>query len=615
MKINEEVNPVSFMQGLGRSQSDYSYSPSMLGQVSREDAIVFMSGLGQAPFLSLAQQAKQLMAKSLVKPSVAIAPAVQAQMIAAKIVEPAKPLDTIPLMLKELQARVAALEVATRRAVPPEANESRAVMGAMQEAAKAAAVAKQERAKTTILLRQLDKPGAAAAAVKYLQALRKAIILATKAEKTRIARGLDTYANMFLTQAEFLAGGLKGQEAKVGMMPGTEGTRVLVGRLEAMAKQMKDASAAIAAMSDDPSVVELSDQRIAEVANKFNIRTTMHQRNEDQRALVSVLSDAMDSALAQARDYDGAVKYYGNDTVGRLMADIEFGNNAGVVGMLNRFEQMLGAKGVNTPLALGAKLLTAAPTLAREAKAASDAMAARIGQAAPMAKLAGLAATGCAACTGRVSGLRGVGALGGEWEDWSDNARRVWADVTGDKNKAFELWKLSRKRPCVAFFDPESSEGPGTADAPNPKYRPCIEGSVLDRLVGTLAPPWEDPGKSARGLPMNWSTDPTTVKNKGSGWDATFTYQKPPKPEQPTTGTGSQQQQTQPTSPRMEDIIGGRINIPGGGREFFLGKKTTTETTPKVEEKKDNTMIYVAIGGVAVVGLAAFMLMGRRQTA
>jgi hypothetical protein len=94
--------------------------------------------------------------------------------------------------------------------------------------------------------------------------------------------------------------------------------------LEANAKKLRAQAANVEAQPNEPAGLP-SPKRIAEVANKFNVRTSFKSQAQDRRALISVLGEAYDAPLAQADDYEGALAYYGSDELGALAANIEFG--------------------------------------------------------------------------------------------------------------------------------------------------------------------------------------------------------------------------------------------------------------------------------------------------
>lgn len=212
-----------------------------------------------------------------------------------------------------------------KQTAAPGSNVQRGIISALQSAAKDAAVAEKKRAQAKKLLAQGDKRGAAAASVQYLTAARTAVIKATKAEKTKTAVNLDIMAKRLEEMGQKAQNAADIQMRRTGPTPQTDRLRAIASQMAENVKKLKAQSATVQAAPDAPEGLP-TPQRIAEVANKFNIRSTMKSGVANKAALVSVLADSMDSALAQTDDFDGALAYYGNDMMGRLAADIEYGN-------------------------------------------------------------------------------------------------------------------------------------------------------------------------------------------------------------------------------------------------------------------------------------------------
>lgn len=212
-----------------------------------------------------------------------------------------------------------------KQTAAPGSNVQRGIISALQSAAKDAAVAEKKRAQAKKLLAQGDKRGAAAASVQYLTAARTAVIKATKAEKTKTAVNLDIMAKRLEEMGQKAQNAADIQMRRTGPTPQTDRLRAIASQMAENVRKLKAQSATVQAAPDAPEGLP-TPQRIAEVANKFNIRSTMKSGFANKAALVSVLADSMDSALAQTDDFDGALAYYGNDMMGRLAADIEYGN-------------------------------------------------------------------------------------------------------------------------------------------------------------------------------------------------------------------------------------------------------------------------------------------------
>lgn len=223
----------------------------------------------------------------------------------------------------------------------PGASVARGVINAMAQAAKNAKLSASYRAKALAAMKHNDKRLAAAYTVKHLELARTAATQAQKAEKTRLAISADTYAKTFEKQADTLReaaakvsrGGINGgQVAKL---------TAQADQLAENAKKLRAASARTAELPDTPAGLP-TPQRIADIANKFNVRTSFRRGFDSKRALISVLGEAYDAPLAQADDYEGALGYYGGDLMGRLAADIEYGNYSAAVSTLYGLDSDLG---------------------------------------------------------------------------------------------------------------------------------------------------------------------------------------------------------------------------------------------------------------------------------
>ena len=237
----------------------------------------------------------------------------------------------------------------------PGTSVARAVVGSYNTAAKYAKLAKKYKGQATLAMRRNDKRLAAAYTVKALEYARKAGITANKGEKTRLAVGLDRYAKVFSAQAGVL------RNAASRMASGTNAGKsaqllAQAAALEANAKKLRTQGANVQAQPDEPKGLP-TPQRIAEVANKFNVRTSFKNKAQDRRALISVLGEAYDAPLAQADDFEGALGYYGADSLGRLAASIEFGQYSQADAILQGLGEDLGAWYDNLPGAGKAKEL------------------------------------------------------------------------------------------------------------------------------------------------------------------------------------------------------------------------------------------------------------------
>lgn len=322
------------------------------------------------------------------------------------------------------QARVAAvkadpslgpkLAAAMQKTAAPGTNEAKGVVDTLEAASQKAAMAKQYEAEAKTALAQNDTRAAAAKSVNALTFARDAMTLANRAEKTRLTRSLDITADTLEAQASFLERQAKASMGRAGDSLKSTAQNATAANLRAQAKALKTKSALVAAQPNVPAAAP-SPQRIADLANKFNVRTIQRGAFDERQAMLSVLSDFSDNPMAQVRDYEGASTYYGNDDSGRIMADIEFGNKAGAVNGLARMVHGLGYAETVPTLADADRAVAAGQAIARQAYAQFVLPAA-----------GGLSG---------VRGLGGLGALGGEWEDWCAN------NVPGAKTAAAGWYK------------------------------------------------------------------------------------------------------------------------------------------------------------------------------
>lgn len=323
MKMNN-VGPETFLQGVG--QYSYEAMMSTLGWLgmSDEELLMDLAGLAQMP----GGQAPGLM---------------------TAIVNNAKEMNAKQQALKQARAKAAkaspmaasAIAQAKQRTAAPGTNVAKGVVQTMNVAAKKAVKAKSDEQMAKMLLKENDKRAAAAKAVAAMTAAREAATLANKAEKTRLATGLDMVANTLEAQAKYIDGVVARESGMAGQSMRTTALAATALNLRQQAKKLRNQSSLVAVQPDVPPQAP-SAQRIADLANRFNIRTAGRDRFMQKKALVSVLGDLSDDPMAQAPDYNGALAYYGNDDVGRLMADIEFDNQSGAMAGLSRAVNGLG---------------------------------------------------------------------------------------------------------------------------------------------------------------------------------------------------------------------------------------------------------------------------------
>lgn len=219
------------------------------------------------------------------------------------------------------------LSAAMKKTAAPGTNVAAGVAQATAAAAKKAMQAKVLEKKAQVLLHQGDKRAAAAQAVNALTAAREALITSTSAEKTRLTTSLDSVAHTLDEQAKYIEGSAQNAMSRSGASNGTDAARAKAQHLRAEAGKLRKMSAVVAVAPVVPPNAP-TQKRIAEAANKFNLRAVGRGTQAD---VSSVLSDLSDSALAQVRDYDGALKFYGADAVGKMMCDMEFDNMRGAL--------------------------------------------------------------------------------------------------------------------------------------------------------------------------------------------------------------------------------------------------------------------------------------------
>lgn len=233
--------------------------------------------------------------------------------------------------LKLEQARKSPLKAvqlrdAMKRKLQPGTNTQTAYTKAMFDAALMARRALFYRSQAAKALAGGDKNKAAEHTIKYMTEGRKAQNLALSAEKTKQAMAADKLAKTAEAQAEFLSNAAKNIVAQRGPTPQADKLRAQAQVAQENANKMKAVAATIAAQ---PKVAPTapSEKKIASLANKYNIR--MAGKGGSSRALLTVLDGFAEDALAQADDYEAALSYYGGDTAGKVMADIEYGNLSG----------------------------------------------------------------------------------------------------------------------------------------------------------------------------------------------------------------------------------------------------------------------------------------------
>lgn len=308
MKMTNVVKPEQFISGVGHyTQSEMLFGLHWLGATD-QDLMSSLSGLGAA---TVGQGVKGMSAMDAIIHNAAemnykVRTIQEARMKAAKA-DPKFALQLNAAMKKR----------------PPGTNVAAGVISAAQSAAQKAAQAKSLESKAAALLKSGDKRAAAAQSVNALTAAREALVLSTSAEKTRLTSSLQQVAHTLDSQASYVEQQAKAQVARSGQNAKTYGMNANALQLRAQAQKLRNQAAVVQATDPVPANAP-TQRRIADVTNKFNLRQV--GRGSDSNVM-SVLSDLSDSPMAKVRDYDGAMSFYGNDQVGRLMCDMEFDNH------------------------------------------------------------------------------------------------------------------------------------------------------------------------------------------------------------------------------------------------------------------------------------------------
>lgn len=418
MNKMEDVKPETFLQGLGCGEKKTNLG--WLGATD-EEMLMGLSGVGQ-----LAMRPPPGRPVSMMDAIIGNAREMNAKMAlvarARQVAASKSPILAVELAKKKEETSM------------PGANEAKGVKEALNAAAKKAAAAKKDEQAARVLLAQSDKRGAAAKAVNALTKAREAATLANRAEKTRLTRSLDILANTLKAQADYIDSMVQTQVQHSGANARTMALSATAQSLREQVKRLQAQSAAVASMPDVPAGAP-SQQRIADLANKFNIRTAAEQKFDNRRALVSVLGDLAENPLAQVKDYAGAYSYYGQDAAGKMMTDMEFGNNTAAMKGLAGFVHGIGYVDAGPILAQADRTVAAAQRLSQQAYAGAVQQAAGLG------------------------GLGRMGALGGEWEDWCDkNVPSGATDAAKDYKGDVAMCK-AQPNPVAAFQAPWTAVG------------------------------------------------------------------------------------------------------------------------------------------------------------
>ena len=460
-----DVRPETFLQGVGQYSYDEMLAGLSLGWLGASDSDILMGlrGVGrlaQTP----AGQPKSVM-DAIIKNAAEMNAKTAAVAKARQQAASKSPTFAVALAKKQAQTSM------------PGANEAKGVKEALNAAAKKAVDAKKEEQAAKALLAQSDKRGAAAKAVNAMTLAREAAIMANKAEKTRVARSLDILANTLKAQADYIDGIINLQVKRSGDNARTMALAATAQSLREQVKRIQAMSGAVAAQPDVPPNAP-TQQRIADLANKFNIRTAAEQKFMMNRAVVSVLADLSENPMAQVKDYAGAVTFYGADDAGRVMADMEFGNYGRAMQGLRGMVHGVGYFDTTAILAQGDDTISAAHSVANQTYAQVILPAAGLGD------------------------LGRMGALGGEWEDWCDkNVPTGKTDAAKDYNK----------------------------DVAKCRAQP--------NLVSKLQAPWTAPGREARGAKVDWWKTTTQIVTGAVAPTPPAATQPPP--QVTVTGSGA----------------------------------------------------------------------------
>lgn len=560
MKTNE-VRPETFIQGVGQSEDMPLYGLTYIA-ATEEDVLASVDGLGQL---------RPTRAPKRAAPAKAAQPASTMD----RIVRGAVALNVKSAAVQSARAKLAAsnpvaalrVQAEMKRTAAPGSNVAKGIRSAMNDAAKIAVKAKRNEAEAKKLLAQSDKRGAAAKAINALQDARRAMTLATKAEKTRLTTTLDKTAHTLEAQANYIEGVVRNEAARGGQTQRTTALMANTQMLRQEAKRLRNQSAVVQTVPDVPPNAP-SEQRIADVANKFNIRTAGRAKFDRRRAIVSVLSDLADDPMAQVKDYDGALSYYGSDDLGRLAADMEFDN-------YDRALEGL-ARGVH---GLGQANILPVFSEAQEALNSGVAMATRSYADAVIPAYVGNQPRAVAAMQSTVKGLMGLGALGQHKRLFMEPDSRWFGVQAPDKNRG-EKWD----RWCR-----ENIKDPA-------QLQKCMNpGLVCDALE-----PWSAAGKLCRGLTDIAGAAAQVGKDIFSG---------KAKIELPKVTT---QNPTPPADTKPPAVVPDSA-IPQGAQQAMATATASGGASTYSMSKMSPTMMAVyGVGAVAVLG-AAWMVFKPKQ--
>lgn len=232
------------------------------------------------------------------------------------------------------QATNAMIEAGRKRALaiqkrlPPGTNIMRGVAQASAQAQKAAAQAKALKDKAIKAIKANDRRTAGIAAVQALQATRKAAELGNSAAKTKAVLAKEAQAAQLEKSAATITAQAQAQANMTGENGGTMARRA---QAQAMAKQAEKlrGEAAVIAVRRPPLWMLPSNERIAEVAAQFDVRTRRVQaisREDDALLLATLQGLESDQAGGSVYSEMNAAAAYGVDGVGRLMGAAERGD-------------------------------------------------------------------------------------------------------------------------------------------------------------------------------------------------------------------------------------------------------------------------------------------------
>jgi len=255
--------------------------------------------------------------------------------------------DQTPALTAVLQQQAQAMRAFQSRAnagkqglkMPGTTDKTMVAIRSMGAAAQDAANAKKLYAAAVDAARRADRNAAVGLSMKYVVAADSALTRAALNEKSRLYNKLQGLAQASDAAANQMEQLIQARTDQTGMSAETSKLSAQAGQYRAQASDLRaDADAVSAADVSSP----VDPSRMSEVANKFSTRMTVQNTQSGSAALISVLKGLQDADLVQAKEYGDALKYYGNDALGQLAADVEYGDMAATLRGLAGMEPRLG---------------------------------------------------------------------------------------------------------------------------------------------------------------------------------------------------------------------------------------------------------------------------------